>query len=91
MDGSISLTVEERRVLLKLYRAGPDVRAARRAHVVLLGADGWTWQEIQAALFCSTDLIAETVRFFTSGGVEAVLGEATQPSAVPAWLAIVKR
>lgn len=91
MDGSISLTVEERKVLLQVYRSGTDVRAARRAHVVLLRAEGWTWQEIQAALFCSTDLIAETVRCFASGGAAAVLGEAMKPSPMPAWLATVKR
>lgn len=85
MDGSISLTVAERKVLLKAYRSGTDARAARRAHVVLLRANGWTWQEIQAALFCSPDLIAETVRCFASGGVAAVLGEATKASPVPAW------
>ncbi|MFO0916947.1 MAG: winged helix-turn-helix domain-containing protein [Planctomycetaceae bacterium] len=35
---------------------------------MLLRADGWTWQQIQTALFCSTDLVAETVRCFASGG-----------------------
>ena len=67
MDGSISLTVEERKVLLQVYRSGTDGRTARRAHAVLLRADGWTWQQIQTAVFCSTDLVAETMRCFASG------------------------
>ena len=40
MDGSISLTVEERKVLFQAYRSGSDVGIARRAHVVLLRVEG---------------------------------------------------
>lgn len=91
MDGSISLTVEERKVLFKAYRSGSDVRIARRAHVLLLRVEGWTWQEIQEILFCSTDLIADTLRRFAEGGVSAVLGETTKSPSLPAWLFQVKR
>lgn len=90
MEGSISLTVEERKLLLQAYRSGRDARVARRAHVVLLRADGWTWQEIQTALFCSTDLIAEALRCFAEDGVAAVLGHPMEPLKVPAWLLKVK-
>ena len=51
MDGSIQLMGNERKVLLSAYRSGRNRRAARRAHVVLLRADGFTWQQIRAVLF----------------------------------------
>ena len=40
MDGSIELSADQRKVLLAVYRWGKDVRAARRAHIVLLVAEG---------------------------------------------------
>lgn len=91
MDGSIELTVEERKVLLQAYRAGRDARAARRAHVVLLRAGGWTWQQIREALFCSNDLIAETMARFAKGRVGAVLNQNPRPQHTPAWLLKVVR
>jgi putative transposase len=90
MDGSISLADEERKMLLQVYRSGRDVRVARRAHVILLWTDGWTWQEIQEALYCSTDLIVETLRCFANGGVTAVLERSCEPPVIPAWLLKVK-
>jgi hypothetical protein len=47
MDGSIELTADERKMLLKSYRSGTDARCARRAHIVLLRAAGWTWDRIR--------------------------------------------
>lgn len=90
MEGSISLTVAERKLLLQSYRSGRNARVARRAHVLLLRAEGWTWEEIQAVLFCSTDLIAETLRCFAENGVAGVLEHPIDESKVPAWLVKVK-
>jgi len=56
MEGSIRLTDEERKVLLKAYREGSDARVARRAHVLLLRAADWTWEQIRSVLFCGNDL-----------------------------------
>ena len=82
MDGSIRLTDEERKVLLKAYRSGRDRHIARRAHVLLLRADGRTWREIREVLYCSHDLISGTLRRFKTGGVAAVLEEdAVEPVA----------
>jgi transposase len=89
MDGSIRLTSEERKVLLKAYRSGRDRHAVRRAHVLLLRADGRTWQEIREVLFCSHDLIAGTLRRFKSGGVAGVLEEDSLEPTTPAWLLCV--
>lgn len=51
MDGSIQLTAQERKMLLQAYRSGHDARVARRAHVVLLKAEGLTWQQIKKVLW----------------------------------------
>lgn len=94
MEGSIRLTAEERKQLLKAYRAGEDARAARRAHVILLLAEGWTWIRIRDALFCSNDLIAEARQRWREGGVAALSSAAVatgRARPLPAWLASVKR
>jgi putative transposase len=86
MDGSICLTDKERKALLRAYRAGADVRVARRAHVLLLRAVDWTWEQIRSALFCSNDLICETMRWFAAGCVKAVLGQRVTERPTPRWL-----
>jgi transposase len=91
MDGSIELSAEQRKVLLEAYRGGKDARAARRAHIVLLVAEGWTYREIQAIAFASFDLIRDCVRDFQQGGSAGVLkGEQPQP-VVPRWLVTIQR
>jgi hypothetical protein len=40
MEGSIRLSVEQRKALLKVYRGSGEARASRRAHIVLLLAEG---------------------------------------------------
>jgi putative transposase len=86
MDGSICLTDKERKALLRAYRGGSDVRVSRRAHVLLLRAADWTWEQIRSALFCSNDLICETMRWFAAGGVKSVLGESITERPTPRWL-----
>src|SRR5580658_3324695 len=86
MDGSICLTDRERKALLSAYRAGSDVRVARRAHVLLLRATGWTWEQSRSVLFCSNDLICETMHGFAAGGVKAVLGQSVTERPTPRWL-----
>src|ERR1700683_5703669 len=51
MDGSIRLSVEERKALLRMYRAGQDVRTSRRAHIVLLLDDGLSSREVHAVVY----------------------------------------
>lgn len=87
MEGSIQLSVAERKVLLSAYRSGSDARTARRAHLVLLAAEGWSYREIQAIAFASFDLIAECLTAFRRGGTQAVLRQDQPPTAtIPAWL-----
>ena len=91
MEGIVRLTENERKSLLKTYRTGDDARAARRAHILLLLADGRSYREIQSVLYCGADLIAECVRRFRRGGVAAVLERRTSDIAAPAWLLRVAR
>ena len=75
MEGSIELSAEQRKVLLAAYRCGKDARTARRAHIVLLVAEGWSYREVRAIAFASYDLIRDCVRDFQEGGTIAVLRE----------------
>src|SRR5689334_17867996 len=85
MDGSISVSANERKRLLQLFRNGNDVRLSRRAHVILLLTDGYSYRDAHAFSYASFDFIAETVRRFRSGSVD---GLADQPRSDqdPAWL-----
>lgn len=89
MDGSIRLTAQERKRLLQAYRSGADARIARRAHVVLLRAEGRTWQEIKQVLFCSCDLIAGSLKAFEDGGMTAIVEPQAIQRSVPAWLLLI--
>lgn len=94
MNGSITLTERERKRLLKAYRSGENVRMARRAHVLLLLADGLTWEEIRRVLYGSNDLIADVRRRFLEGGVDAVLGAGScsgESPSLPVWLLSIRR
>src|ERR1051325_7595538 len=92
MDGSIEMSADQRKVLLAAYRWGRDVRAARRAHIVLLVGEGWTYREVRAIMFASFDLIRDCVLSFQQGGSVAVLKEdQTQATVVPRWLVTVQR
>jgi hypothetical protein len=73
MDGSIELSTYQRKVLLAAYRWGKDVRAARRAHIVLLVAEGWSYREVRAITFASFDLIRDCVLSFQQGRSAALL------------------
>ena len=85
MDGSICLTEEERKILLKWYRGGDDVRLARRAHVLLLLDDGQSYRFIQQVTYASFDLIAGCVRRYQHGGVNGLTSD-DHVQQTPWWL-----
>lgn len=91
MEGIVRLTENERKSLLKAYRTGDDCRIARRAHILLLLADGRSYRGIQSVLYCGADLIADCVRRFRQGGLGAVLERKSPDSPVAAWLLRVAR
>jgi transposase len=88
MDGSIRLSSEERKTLLQAYR-GASI--ARRALVLLLLADGWSYRGIGEAAFASPTMIRSVKRNFAAGGVARVLGVQQRPFVVPHWLIVVVR
>ena len=85
MGRSIQLTEQERKSLLRLYRSQGNARSARQAHVVLLRAEGWTWEEIRQVTFSSNDFIAETLKLFQEHRLGIWL-DVEQSSPPPEWL-----
>jgi len=91
MDGSIQITAtaQERTMLLQAYRSAIDLSTSQGAHIVLLRADGLTWQQMKAVLFCSFDLISTTLALFREGRVAAVLKQQTPQRSAPTWMMMV--
>src|SRR5437868_10693080 len=90
MDGSILLSATEHKALLQTYRSGPAKRS-RRAHILLLLADGLSVREVRRVTYASFDLIADCVRQFRAGGSTVITGPDGPVDTVPAWLARVAR
>lgn len=61
MDGSIELSKRERNAFLSKYRLC-DGRSSRRAHILLLLDDGFSWRTVRQIAYASNDLIAAAVR-----------------------------
>jgi putative transposase len=85
MDDIICLSEHDRKVTLKLVQRGGDHRSVRRAHVLLLLADGHGVRFIAAVLFCSFDLIASVRHDYHQGGVTAALGDEPTLRRIPWW------
>ncbi len=85
MDGSIALSDEQRKAVMKLLRSTDDVRTFRRAQVVLLLGNGFSYRDVHAVAFASFDFIADVVQRFRSGSVEALVDRPKEPEE-PAWL-----
>lgn len=85
MSRSIELTTEERKALLKEYRHTGTARSARRAQIILLLAEGWSYREVRQATFASYDLIAQCVTQFEQGRVAALVGRGAPAETVPLW------
>ena len=66
MSPSICLTPRDRNALLACYRRPNDPEVRLRAHVLLLLADGHTWESVAAVLYTSSSTIA---RWRTSGSL----------------------
>ena len=86
MQGSIRLTVKQRKTLLSIYRGAGNARVARRAQVLLLLADGLTYSQIKTVLYGSNDLIAGCVNRFESEGLEAALGINGEETVAEEWV-----
>jgi transposase len=85
MDGSIVVSNDQRKALLKLFRYGPDVRASRRAQIVLLLAEGWSLRQIRAAAFASFEFIVDSADRFRRDAVQGLIDPPAEPNEPP-WL-----
>lgn len=88
MDGSIRLSARERKRCLQIYR---QARSARRALVLLLLTEGWSYRQIGRAVLASPTLVRAVKRDFASGGVDGVLGQEPTTFMVAGWLLSVVR
>jgi transposase len=89
MDGKIVLSRQERKRCLRAWRHGPELRAARRALVLLRLDAGGSYREIRRQCHVSSDLIAAVKRQFRAGGVAAVLSCQRAQAAAPGWMFVV--
>jgi len=88
MDGYLQLSARERKTCLATYRAA---RAARRALVLLLLAEGWSYRGIGAAALASPTLVRAVKRDYAAGGLDRVLGRQPRPVLVAQWLLLAVR
>lgn len=89
MDGSVSLTAKERKVLIRQFREGIAPEALR-ALILLLAAQGGTYLVITALLGVSSRTIAASKQRWASGGVAAL--ETARPARtklLAAWLVTI--
>jgi putative transposase len=91
MPPPFSVTQGQRELLLQTYRKSPDPEVRFRAHIILLLAEGYTWEEIAAVLFCSSRTIDRWRRRFEGAGIEGLAGHRRgRPCRARAgWAAIV--
>ena len=75
MNTTITLSADERKALLDLYRHGTDPEVTRRAHLLLLLAEGHPWNTIVAVLFTSPSTLARWQQRFREGGIDALAGQ----------------
>jgi putative transposase len=88
MDGSIRLSMKERKACLKMYRSA---WSARRALVLLLLDDERSYRQIGKAAFASPTLIAAVKRDFHAGGLARVIERERREVSIAYWLIVVMR
>jgi putative transposase len=84
MEGSIQLTVRQRKALLVLYRS--EKPGSRKALILLLLSNGWSYREVRQGTFASFDLIKECIQRFGQEGIEFLTNSAAAAATVPPWL-----
>jgi putative transposase len=80
MHPSIVLLPSPRYTLLDYYRAHPDPALRLHAHIILLLADGRSWDNISAVLYCSTATISRWQQRFLDGGIPALVNQTRGPA-----------
>ena len=88
MDGYLQLSAKERKACLAVYRRD---RSVRRALVLLLLDQQWSYRDIGAATWVGPNLIALVKQDFAAGGVDRVIGQQRRSVAMVWWLTVVVR
>ena len=70
----LSLKPTQRDELLTIYRKDSDPELRFRAHIILLLAEGYAWDTIEAMLFCSSRTVDRWLKRFQAEGVEGLGG-----------------
>jgi putative transposase len=91
LSHSITLAPDQRATLLRYYRGPFDAQLRLRAHILLLLDDGRTWEDIAAALYCSTRTIARWRQRFLEQGLAGLRGlpPGPPPRLGAGWAAVV--
>jgi putative transposase len=74
MPQTCSLTAKQHDELLTIYRKDPDPELRFRAHIILLLAEGYSWDTIEAMLFCSSRTVDRWLKRFQAEGVAGLTG-----------------
>ncbi len=74
MPKTFSLTAKQHDELLTIYRKDPDPELRFRAHILLLLAEGYSWDTIEAMLFCSSRTVDRWLKRFQAEGVAGLTG-----------------
>src|SRR5512142_266143 len=74
MPKTFSLTAKQHDELLTIYRKDPDPELRFRAHIILLRAEGYSWDTIEAMLFCSSRTVDRWLKRFQAEGVAGLTG-----------------
>jgi len=74
MTPSLVLPPVARQELLDLYRKHPDPEVRFRAPILLLLADGHSWQQVGDILYCSSRSIDRWLKRFQHDGIEGLAG-----------------
>jgi len=88
MDGYLRLSAAERKACWAEFRAA---RSARRAWVLVLLDQGWSYRQLRAATAASPTLVRAVKRDYAGGGLDRALGRGPRPVAVAFWLVLVAR
>lgn len=86
MDGSIKHSKKDGKAVLVLYRNAKSARLSKRAHVVLLIADGYSWRTVIKLTFSGNCSISRTLTSFREDGVVGLLGTKRKATKTPKWV-----
>jgi putative transposase len=89
MDGSIQLSLRQRKALLSVFRTRMGGSVCRRAQIILLLANGYSYREVRAVTGASFKLIRDCIARFRHVGVSGFVNPTEAEPSQPKWVARV--